>query len=404
MKKSDSCKNIFDAQNKYVMPTYSPNLLLTKGKGAYVWDNNNNKYLDFTCGISVCNLGHCHPAVSAAIKEQCDRLVHVSNLYINELQPILAKKIVEHSFDGNVFFSNSGAEANEGMIKFARKWGNSKGKFEIITMNDSFHGRTLATLAATGREKYRIGFEPTTAGFKHIPFNDIESIKKTVEESKGKTAAILLEPIQGEGGIIPADHNYMQVLREFCTENEILLMFDEVQSGIGRTGKFFAHQHYNVTPDIMSMAKALGNGYPIGAFIAKKSLGNVLTAGTHASTFGGTPLACSAAIAVIEEIENKKLLQNTEYMGNKSIELLQNLAKKYPMIQQIRGKGLMLGIVLDREAKEASELAQRNGLLIITAGENVLRFYPPLNINENELIEAINILDKVFTSIESKNE
>ena len=391
---------VLENQQKYVMPTYAPNLMLVKGKGAYVWDNNNNKYLDFTCGISVCNLGHCHPTVSKAIKEQCDKLVHISNLFINELQPLLAKKIVELAFDGNVFFSNSGAEANEGMIKFARKWGNPKGKDEIITMEDSFHGRTLATLAATGRDKYRKGFEPNVKGFKHVPFNNMDAIKKAVKESNKKTAAILIEPIQGEGGIIPAKYGYMQELRKFCTDNEILLLLDEVQSGIGRSGKFFGHQHYDIIPDVMSMAKALGNGYPIGAFIAKKSLGNVLTPGTHASTFGGTPLACAAAIAVIDTFKNEEVLANIQNMERKSLELLTELSKKHPMIQQIRGKGLMLGIVLDREAKEASELAEKSGLLIITAGENVLRFYPPLNIKESELIEAVNILDKVMSKLD----
>ena len=395
---NEQYQNILEAQQKYVMPTYAPNLMLVKGKGSYVWDNSDNKYLDFTCGISVCNLGHCHPAISNAIKEQCDKLVHVSNLFINELQPVLAKKIVEHAFDGNVFFSNSGAEANEGMIKFARKWGNPKGKHEILTMEASFHGRTLATLAATGRAKYRKGFEPDVKGFKHVPFNDIKSIKNAVKESNGKTAAILIEPIQGEGGIIPAEYEYMQELRKFCTDNEILLLFDEVQSGIGRSGKFFAYQHYDIIPDVMSMAKALGNGYPIGAFIAKKSIGNVLTPGTHASTFGGTPLACAAAIAVIDTFKNEGILSNIQKMESKSLELLTDLSKKHPMIQQIRGKGLMLGIVLDRAAKEASELAEKNGLLIITAGENVLRFYPPLNVKENELIEAVNILDRVLAS------
>jgi acetylornithine/N-succinyldiaminopimelate aminotransferase len=389
-------QKILENQQKYVMPTYAPSLMLTKGKGSYVWDKDNNKYLDFSCGISVCNLGHCHPAVNKAIKEQCDRLIHVSNLFINELQPVLAKKIADLVFDGKVFFSNSGAEANEGMIKFARKWGNPKGKYEIITMDGSFHGRTLTTLAATGRAKYRKGFEPDVKGFKHVPFNDMESIKKAVKESDGKIAAILIEPIQGEGGVIPAEHEYMKNLREYCTENEILLLFDEVQSGIGRSGKFFACQHYGVVPDVMSMAKALGNGYPIGAFIAKKSLGDILTPGTHASTFGGTPLACAAAIAVIDTFQIENILKNVLEMSKKSLRFLSDLSKKHSMIQQVRGKGLMLGIVLDKGAKEASEVAEKNGLLLITAGENVLRFYPPLNVKENELIEAINILDKVF--------
>ena len=390
---------ILSFQNEYVLPTYAPALMLIKGKGTYVWDNNNNKYIDFTCGISVCNLGHCHPAINSAIKKQCEQLVHVSNLFINTQQPLLAKKIRDISFEGKVFFCNSGAEANEGMIKLARKWGNPKGKYEIITMLDSFHGRTLATLAATGRAKYREGFEPELDGFKHIPFNRIEAVETAIKDSKGRTAAILLEPIQGEGGIIPGQIEYLLKLRQLCDENEILLLFDEVQSGMGRTGKFFAFQHYGVIPDVMSMAKALGNGYPIGAFIAQKKLDKVLLPGTHASTFGGTPLACSVAISVIDTYKKENILNNVQVMGNKSLQLLKKLSAKYRFIKEIRGTGLMLGIVLDREAAAVSKLAQINGLLIITAGSNVLRFYPPLNVNENELVEAVNILDKTFSML-----
>ena len=393
-----SYEKIIESHKEYVMPTYPfPELMLVKGQGSNVWDSNGNKYLDFTCGISVCNLGHCHRRVSEAIISQCSRLVHVSNLFMNDQQPVLAKKIVEHAFDGNVFFSNSGAEANEGMIKFARKWGNSKGKYQIIVMEDSFHGRTLATLSATGRKKYREGFGPDVEGFTHVPFNNLDAIKKAVKESNGKVAAVMLEPIQGEGGIIPADNEYLIGLRKFCDENEILMMFDEVQSGIGRTGKFFGYQNYDVIPDLMSMAKALGNGYPIGAFIAKKSLGNVLTPGTHASTFGGTPLASAAAISVIDTFDEERVLKNCIEMGAKAETLIKKLMNKHSIIKEIRGKGLMLGIVLDRPAGEFSKKAQAEGLLIITAGENVLRFYPSLNVSEEDLIKGIEILDRILT-------
>ncbi|MCP4179780.1 MAG: aspartate aminotransferase family protein [bacterium] len=390
---------ITHAQENYVMPTYAPELMLIKGEGPYVWDSNDCQYLDFTCGISVCNIGHCHPKVSEAVKKQVDKLVHVSNLFVNEYQPILAKELTKKSFDGKVFFSNSGAEANEGMIKFARKWGNSKGKNEIITMNDSFHGRTLATLAATGRSKYRKGFEPTVKGFHHVPFNDLNAIKEVVENPNNNIAAVLLEPIQGEGGIIPAKKEYLKDLRKYCTDNEILLLMDEVQSGMGRTGKFFAHQHYDVIPDVMSIAKALGNGYPIGAIIAKKSLGDILETGTHASTFGGTPLACSAALATLNVYEEDNVLQNCIKMGDLAKKLLTDLKDKYSIISEVRGFGLMLGIQLKEKASEVTKIAQKEGLLIITAGENVLRFYPPLNIDENELRKGVSIIDTSLSKL-----
>ncbi|HJO93478.1 MAG TPA: aspartate aminotransferase family protein [Victivallales bacterium] len=390
---------VTQAQKNYVMPTYAPGLMLIKGEGSYVWDSNDRKYLDFTCGISVCNIGHCHPKVSEAVKKQVDKLVHVSNLFVNEYQPILAEELTRNSFDGKVFFSNSGAEANEGMIKFARKWGNPKGRNEIITMNDSFHGRTLATLAATGRSKYRKGFEPAVKGFHHVPFNDINAIKKVVENPNNNIAAVLLEPIQGEGGIIPANREYLKSLRKYCTDNEILLLMDEVQSGMGRTGKFFGHQQYDVIPDVMTIAKALGNGYPIGAVIARKSLGDVLETGTHASTFGGTPLACSAALATLQVYKDDNVLQNCEKMGFLAKELLTELKNRYDIIKEIRGYGLMLGIQLKEKASEVTKIAQDEGLLIITAGENVLRFYPPLNINENDLKKGISIIDTALSKI-----
>ncbi len=399
LEKMKDYSKVTQAQKNYVMPTYAPGLMLIKGEGSYVWDSNDRKYLDFTCGISVCNIGHCHPKVSEAVKKQVDKLVHVSNLFVNEYQPILAEELTRNSFDGKVFFSNSGAEANEGMIKFARKWGNPKGRNEIITMNDSFHGRTLATLAATGRSKYRKGFEPAVKGFHHVPFNDINAIKKVVENPNNNIAAVLLEPIQGEGGIIPANREYLKSLRKYCTDNEILLLMDEVQSGMGRTGKFFGHQQYDVIPDVMTIAKALGNGYPIGAVIARKSLGDVLETGTHASTFGGTPLACSAALATLQVYKDDNVLQNCEKMGFLAKELLTELKNRYDIIKEIRGYGLMLGIQLKEKASEVTKIAQDEGLLIITAGENVLRFYPPLNINENDLKKGISIIDTALSKI-----
>jgi predicted acetylornithine/succinylornithine family transaminase len=381
---------------QYVMQTYAPKIVLSKGKGAYVWSDEGRRYLDFAAGISVCNLGHCHPAVSAAIKEQVDRLVHVSNLYVNELQPVLAEKLANNGFDAVTFFCNSGAEANEGMIKLARKCGSEKGKFEIITMADSFHGRTLATLAATGRSKYRKGFAPDMPGFVQVPFNDIEALTQAVTD---KTAAVMLEPVQGEGGIIPANGEYLQAVRKLCTEKGILLMFDEVQCGLGRTGTFFAFQQYGIEPDVLSMAKALGNGYPIGAFMAKREYAKVLVPGTHASTFGGTPLACAAAIAVLDTFEHEKILENCKLQGEYLVHALSNMAAKYKCIQTVRGAGLMVGIVMNCDVAAMIGKMLENGLIILSAGENVLRLLPPLNVSREEIDLALAIMEREFAAI-----
>jgi acetylornithine/N-succinyldiaminopimelate aminotransferase len=386
-------QSVLDKFKKYVMPTYAPKLLIEKGQGAWVWDSAQRRYLDFATGISVCNLGHCHPAVTAAIQEQAGKLVHVSNLYMTENQPVLAEKLIKHCFDGVAFFANSGAESNEGMIKFARKWGSDKGKFEIISMKDSFHGRTLATLAATGRSKYRKGFAPDMPGFVQIPFNDIEALKAAITD---KTAAVMLEPIQGEGGIMPSCPEYLKEVRALCDEKGILLLFDEVQCGMGRTGTFFAFQSYGVEPDAVSIAKALGNGFPIGAFIVQRKWADTLVVGEHASTFGGTPLACAAANAVIDVIDSENILDNCSKMGEYLTAELEKLAEKYSFIEKIRGRGLMLGVVCDRPAGALLPLLQEEGLIALTAGENVLRLMPPLNVNKEEADCAIQILDKVF--------
>ncbi len=390
-------KEILEYQDKYVMHTYSADLLMVKGKGSYVWDSANRKYLDFSTGISVCNLGHCHPAVTRAIKEQAAKLVHVSNLYMNEKQPQLAAKLVEKGFDGFVFLANSGAEANEGMIKLARKWGSAKGRFEIIVMEESFHGRTLATLAATGRSKYRAGFSPDMPGFIHVPFNDVSAIEKKISD---KTCAVMLEPVQGEGGIIPAKQDYLKDVRKLCDKHGILLMYDEVQCGMGRTGTFFAWQGYGVQPDALSMAKALGNGFPIGAFMVKRELGSVLGAGTHASTFGGTPLACAAALAVVEAFDSENILENCVKQSEFLMSGLSKLAKKNKCVREVRGKGLLIGVVLDKPANELRKIASSKGLLVLTCGETVLRLLPPLNVSRKEAEEALDIIDESLKQLQ----
>ncbi len=381
---------------KYVMPTYAPKLLLTSGKGAMVCDSAGNQYLDFGAGISVCNLGHCHPRVTAAICEQAGRLVHVSNLYMNEHQPRLAQKLMDQGFDGVAFFSNSGAEANEGMIKFARKWGSDKGRSEIIVMEDSFHGRTLATLAATGRAKYRKGFGPDMPGFKHVPFNNLEALKAAIGEN---TAAVMLEPVQGEGGVLPADADYLKAVRALCDEAGILLLFDEVQCGMGRTGTFYAWQGYGVQPDALSLAKALGNGYPIGAFLVKKELADTLTVGTHASTFGGTPLACAAACAVIDAFVEENILEKCKAMSEYLFKKLAELKDKYPCILAVRGRGLMVGVVMDREAAPLVPAMLAQGVIALTAGENVLRLLPPLNVTAEQIDTAVAAIDAALQAI-----
>ena len=379
---------------RYLMPTYAPKVLLTRGRGSYLWDDQDQKYLDFASGISVCNLGHCHPGVTRAIQQQAETLVHVSNLYYNPVTPRLAEKLMNRGFDGVVFFANSGAEANEGMIKFARKVGNAVGRNEIITMDHSFHGRTLATLAATGRAKYRKGFEPNPAGFVQVPYNDFDAVRQAITD---RTCAILLEPVQGEGGIIPADPAYLRQLRELCDERGILLLFDEVQCGMGRTGQFFAWQNSGVEPDALSMAKALANGFPMGAFMVRRKYAGVLTPGTHASTFGGTPLAAAAALAVQQAFDEEGILENCREQGAYLQTKLRELAPGFPFIREVRGLGLMIGVVLDREAAELAQLLLKHNLIVLTAGETVLRLLPPLNLSRAEADEGLAKLAAGFT-------
>ncbi len=386
-------KKLEEMNSRFVLQTYaySPKIMFVKGRGVHLTDSAGRKYLDFASGISVCNLGHCHPAVTKAIKKQCSRLVHVSNLYLNDRQPELAAKLVARGFDGAAFFCNSGAEANEGLIKLARKWGSASGRYEIIAMEDSFHGRTLATLAATGRSKYRDGFQPDVPGFVHVPFNDFDALASKIGP---KTCAVILEPVQGEGGVIPANQEYLAKVRRLCDEKDILLLFDEVQCGMGRTGTFYAWQGYGVEPDAFSLAKALGNGFPIGAFVVRRKLEKVLTAGTHASTFGGTALACAAASAVLDVFDEEGILDNCAKQGRYLKEKMLDLASRFKCIREVRGKGLMIGLVLDVPAGDVRKAAGCEGLLVLTAGENVLRLLPPLIVKAKHIDRAAAILEK----------
>jgi predicted acetylornithine/succinylornithine family transaminase len=386
-----------ELSSKYIMHTYNRiPITPVKGAGAWLWDANGKKYLDFVSGIAVCALGHCHPAVVEAITTQARQLMHVSNLYYIEPQARLAQLLVKHSCGERAFFCNSGAEANEAAIKLARKY--AKGlsgpeKYEIITAWDSFHGRTLATLTATGQTKYQKGFEPLPPGFKYVPFNDLEALSVAIGEH---TCAVMLEPVQGEGGVHPARNDYLKGVQDLCRRHDLLLIFDEVQCGLGRTGKLFAYQHYDVKPDIFTMAKALGNGFPIGALVANEKVAAAFSPGDHASTFGGNPLACAAALATLEYILNHQVCENAARLGEYFKERLLTLTGQYSFVQEVRGLGLMLGMELSCPGRQIVEYCQEQGLLINCVGDHILRFLPPLIISSEEVDKAVNILKTVF--------
>ena len=368
-------------------------VVFIKGRGAKLFDSDNREYLDFVAGIAACNLGHCHPKVTVAFQKQAQRLVHISNLYHNEPQIKLAKLLVENSFADKVFFCNSGAEANEAAIKLVRKYAKEKlkgNRFEIITMEKSFHGRTMATITATGQEKVQKGFEPLLPGFKYAPFNYIDAVKKAINK---KTAAVMVEPIQGEGGVNIPDNDYLKKLRRLCNDEGILLVFDEVQTGMGRTGRLFAYEHYNIEPDIMTLAKALGNGVAIGAMLARDSVAEVFTPGSHATTFGGNPLACSAAVAALETImEDGIMFEDCVRMGDYLIKGLKELKKEYSFIKEIRGKGLLIGMDLTIDGKDIVMECLKDGLLINCTMDKILRFLPPLIVTKEEIDSMLEIL------------
>ncbi len=388
MSKHEEIKQMF---HRYVMPTYAPKLALVRGQGTRVWDPDGKTYLDFIAGIAVLNVGHSHPRVVDAIREQAGRLIHVSNLYYTENQARLARKLSDVGLGGKCFFGNSGAEANEGLIKLARLWGHAENRYEIVCMKNSFHGRTLATAAATGQSKVQKGFDPMPEGFRHADFNDIGSVRALVNE---KTVAVLLEAVQGEGGILPADPVFMRDIRALCDEKNLLMLCDEVQCGMGRTGRWFGYQAYDAVPDAFSVAKALGSGYPIGALVAGEKLSDVFQPGNHASTFGGTPLACAAALATMETIEEEGLIERARTVGATFAKRLRGLADGRDHVVDVRGRGFMLGIVLNRPAQDICARLAENGLLTLATAENVVRMLPPLNVTDEELDQAFAILDR----------
>jgi len=390
-------QEVFDSYKENIMPTYTKfPLIFVKGKGSRLWDIQNKVYLDFFPGWGVGNLGHCHPKVMSAVRDQISKLIFIPNNYYHIPQAKLAKEIVFWSHPAKVFFCNSGAEANEAAIKFSRKFG--QGRYEIIAFENSFHGRTLAALAATGQKKYQEGFSPLPEGFKIVKFNDIEAVKSAITD---KTVALMLELIQGEGGINVAEKDFVSGLREICNEKNLLLIIDEVQTGIGRTGKMFCYQHYGVTPDIMTLAKALGGGLPIGVMVVKKEIADTLGPGMHASTFGGGPVICKAALAVFKAIQKEKLLANAQKMSEYLFLKLNDLKNKYTIIKEVRGKGLMAGVELSVEGKIIVEKCIEKGLLINCTHDKVLRLMPALNISKKEIDKAISILDEVLKSVNS---
>ncbi len=383
----------------HIMPTYGRlPVSFNRGEGAWLWDNNGTRYLDALSGIAVCNLGHAHPAVHAAICKQSEKLLHTSNLYGLDLQEQLADKLCQLSNMESVFFCNSGAEANEAAIKIARRYGNHQGidKPAIITMEKSFHGRTMATLSATGNPKIQQGFTPLLDGFVHVPFNDIPAIEQMIQ-SHSNIVAILVEPVQGEGGVNIPDADYLNKIRDICDHHQILMMLDEIQTGIGRTGKFLAYQHNNIIPDVCTLAKALGNGVPIGACLASGKAAEQLTAGTHGSTFGGNLLACSAALAVLETLTQEGLIDEAEKKGELiSSEIAQKLQNN-KQVSEIRHKGLMIGIELLKPCLNLAKEALAKNLLINVTNEKTIRLLPPLIIDQEQIDYLVNTLAELIT-------
>lgn len=395
-------QGIIALDKKYYMNTFGQRLPVAfeYGKQSTLYDKEGKAYTDFVSGIAVNVLGYGHPALVEAIVSQAQKLIHCSNLFYIETQAEAAKLLVENSCGDRVFFANSGAEANEGAIKLARKYFRDKGmnKYEIITAVNSFHGRTLAALAATGQEKYQKPFIPMPPGFKSVPFNDLKAVKNAITDN---TCAIMLELIQGEGGVIEATHEYVKGVEQLCRETGILLILDEVQTGMGRTGKLFAYQHFDIQPDIITLAKGLGGGVPIGAIIAKENVASAFEPGSHGSTFGGNPLACAAAIAVITTLLNEGLIDRSAQMGQHFKQRLTCLKNKYSFIKDVRGKGLILGMELDPSVsgKEIVNAALDQGYIINCAGHNTLRFLPPLVITRQEIDGLIDTLDGIFKRI-----
>ncbi len=391
MKKSSKSQEILELYKSNMMPTYTPSVVIASGKGATVRDADGLTYYDFTSGIGVHNVGYSNKKVVEAIQNQAATLTHCSNLFANEPATLLADKLVKLSgLNGKVFFANSGAEANEAAIKLARKWGaKNGGRYEVITMHQGFHGRTLATLAATAQAWCQEDYDPLPVGFAYATYNDLESVKAAVND---KTVAIMLEAVQGEGGVTPATDEFIKGVRALCDEKNLIMICDEVQSGMGRTGTWFAWQGYDVKPDLFTVAKSIADGLPMSALVASEKFADVFTPSSHASTFGGNPVAAAAALAVIDVIESDKLLENAKVVGDKFREALEGFVDKYDKLLEVRGKGMMLGLVVENEAKDIVEALKGQGLLALTAGAHVVRFLPPLCLAEGDLEDAVDMI------------
>ena len=402
-------KRVRELFDNYVVPSYARfDLVLKGGEGSYVWDADGKRYLDLAGGIAVCSLGHAHPEITKALSDQSQRLVHISNLYYNEAQGRLAKRIVEQIAPGRVFFCNSGAEANEGLFKLARKFGHDTDRYEIITTTNSFHGRTLAGIAATGQEKVKKGFEPAVDGFKQVPFNDLDAMRSAITP---KTAAILVEPVQGESGVTIATADYLIGLRQLCDERNLLLMFDEVQAGHFRTGKFqswqriLENENIDLLPDAVSMAKSLGGGFPIGAFWVGEKFANILSAGTHATTFGGTPLACAVGLRIFDVIERENLAHNARATGEFLLRELQQIQRQFPQIvKTVRGFGFMIGIEFQSNFKAVEIVKQlhERSVLTVPAGASVIRLLPALNLRRSEAEEGLRAIEGFVADLAKK--
>lgn len=384
---------IFQTYQDCILSTYTRQpAIFVKGKGSVLTDIHGRKFLDFFPGWGVANLGHCHPKVMGAVRDQIGKLIHIPNNFYNPHQAKLAKELNRIAFEGKIFFCNSGTEAVEAAIKFVRAWGKGE-KFEIITTLNSFHGRSMGALAATGQGKHQKGFNPLLSGFNYVAFNDITALKDAVTD---KTAAIMLELIQGEGGINVASQEYVKAIRHICDEKKILLVVDEIQTGMGRTGKMFAYEHYGITPDIMCLAKALGGGLPIGAMMVKKELSDVFKPGMHGSTFAGSPLVCKAALGVIKAIDTGKIMKNVNTQGAYLMGSLEQLKSKYAIIKEVRGMGLMMGMELTIDGTAIFKECFNRGLIINCTQERVLRIMPALNVTRRQINKAIYILDKAI--------
>ena len=370
-------------------------IALARGQGCWLEDADGNRYLDFFCGLAVTNLGHSHPRLVRAVREQAERLMHVSNIFHTEPTARLAAYLASRFGDGRVFFGNSGAEANEAAIKLARRWGHKDGggRYEIIATLGSFHGRTLATLSATGQEKYHQGFQPLVPGFRMAPFDDLAALERSVSDN---TVAVMLEPIQGEGGVVVPQADYLKRVREFCDRNHLLMILDEIQVGVGRTGKFFGYEHTGVKPDIVTLAKALGGGLPLGAMIAKSDVAASLTPGSHGTTFGGNPVSCAAGLAMVETIDEERVLENATRVGAAMLERLREVAKTCERITEVRGLGMIIGVVLKHDARPVVDACLKERLLVNGTAANVLRLLPPLNLSRADAERGLAIVERAL--------